>query len=86
MADRSAAELFSEIFKMLASDKPIDRQKVARRFWELSGEYDFSHYQLYCDKALIKLGLARKGVDPQYPDDGKTILYGPVEEEQDCGD
>lgn len=30
------------------------------------------------DKALVELGLARRGLDTDYPDDGEVLLYGPV--------
>lgn len=77
MADRTSASLFAEIFRMLACDEPPDRKALAKKFWDESANYDFSPYQLYCDDALIKLGLARRGVDPEFPEDGETILYEP---------
>lgn len=79
MADRTSAALFAEIFDVLASDEPMDRKALARRFYELSQGYDFSPSQMGCDEALTKLGLLRMGVDPEYPDDGETYLYGPEE-------
>ena len=48
-----------------------------KKYWKMSREYDFSEYQMEADEALLKLGLARKGVDPDYPEDGDVMLYGP---------
>jgi len=79
MADRTSAQLFNTIFTLLAKDGPIDKQKFANKVWEMTGNYDFSPCQLGCDAAIKKLGLARRGVDPEYPMDGMTMLYGPEE-------
>jgi hypothetical protein len=78
MADRTSAELFGEIFKLLAGDGPLDRTALARHFWEKSQGYDFCHYQMYCTEALMRLGLARRGIDPRHPEDGEVMLYGPA--------
>lgn len=79
MADRSSAALFAEIFKMLASNEPTSNPKaLALRFWDMRREYDFSPYQMYCDEALEALGLLRRGVDPEYPEEGETNIYGPA--------
>ena len=45
--------------------------------WALRSEYDFSDYQMESDEALIKLGLARRGIDPDYSEDEETTLYDP---------
>jgi hypothetical protein len=63
MADRTSAYLFGEIFKELAKDEPIDRAAFARRLWKMAGDFDFAWYQMYCDEALIKLGLAHRPAD-----------------------
>lgn len=79
MADRSSAALFAAIFEHLAAN-PDDRAKeFARKLWDLSRGYDFNDYQMGADQALTKLGLARRGVDPGYPNDGEAIVYGPAE-------
>lgn len=75
MADRTSAALFGEIFTILASKEKIDPKKLAARFFEMSKEYDFSNYQMGCDEALITLGLAKKGVREEYPEDGEVLLY-----------
>jgi hypothetical protein len=82
MADRTSAALFAYIFNMLAKDPTDTNKKFAARVWEKTNEYDFSPYQMYCDPALVALGLARKGVDPRYPDDGPIVLYGPEKEQE----
>lgn len=58
MADRTAAYLFGRIFTMLAEEN-IDREARAKEFWQLSRDFDFSAYQMGCDEALKKLGLAQ---------------------------
>ena len=64
------------LFEKLASD--LTPQHVeAHWLWSKQGSYDFSPYQMYVDDALVKLGLARRGVDPDEPDEGETTLYGP---------
>lgn len=79
MADRSSAYLFARIFGLI--DEHVHdaktRQKLAFEFWAESRSYDFSPYQMDCDEILMKLGLARRGVDPDYPSEGDTMLYGP---------
>jgi len=48
------------IFNYLAQD-PKQHWQFAAKVWKMSGSFDFSYYQLYCDEALLKLGLARHG-------------------------
>jgi len=77
MADRTAAALFGQLFALLAEDKPQDPKAIALDFWKQSRDYDFSHYQMYCDEALQKLGLAKMGIDP---DDGeRRLLYAEMD-------
>lgn len=78
MADRTSAELFGNIFKDLAKLKPSPwRAKTAQKYFKMIGAYDFSEYQMYADRALIELGLAHKGVNPDYPEDGVVMIYTP---------
>ena len=77
MSDRSGAYLFSRIFKLVdehVTDEK-ERKKLAREFWKETRDYDFSYYDLDCDDVLIRLGLAKKGVNPRYPEDGEVTLY-----------
>jgi hypothetical protein len=60
MADRTSAELFSEFFCYLASDLTAQHLQWAQKLWVRSEIYDFSPYQMFCDEALLELGLASK--------------------------
>lgn len=79
MADRTTAALFAAIFEHLA-EQPDDRSKAfAKWLWRQTGEYDFSPYQMYCDTALLELGLAERSKD----EDGHDCwLYGPEGERE----
>lgn len=73
MADRSSAEIFGTLFRLLASDEPIDRDKLAAFLWAQTQKYDFCPYQMYCDDALRKFDLLRtnkEGQDVYFGDDG----------------
>lgn len=76
MSDRSSAEIFGEVFRMLASDPTVQHTAWAQKIWKMSDRYDFAPEQMHCEKALQKLGLARSGVDPDYPEDGTVWVYG----------
>lgn len=78
MADRSAAYLFGSVFELIDAHVPEEkRKKVALDFWNRSRDYDFSPYQMGQEDVLQRLGLARRGVDPDWPNDGETWIYGP---------
>jgi hypothetical protein len=79
MADRTSAHLFGCIFEIIDEHvkDPQDRKVLAERFWAMSRGYDFSEYQMESDEVLERLGLARKEVDPRYPEDGPVWTYGP---------
>lgn len=79
MSDRGSAEIFSSMFTMLAEDPTPQHRALARRLWTSSQHYDFHPMQMECNEALIRLGLARRGIDPEYPDEGETTLHGPSE-------
>lgn len=66
MADRTSAYLFAEIFQLLAEHELNEKSKY---FWDLSKDYDFQPYQMYCDETLLKLGLAL------YNNETKEIEY-----------
>lgn len=79
MADRTSAGIFGSVFEHLA-EQPDDRaKKFAVWLWRQQGEYDFSPYQMGCDKALMKLGLAECRKDA---DGYKEWLYGPEGERE----
>ena len=75
MADRTSANIFGEIFCMLAENPSDEHKEMARRIFEHSREYDFSSYQMEADSACLKLGLIRRGVNPHYPDEGIMNLW-----------
>lgn len=77
MADRTSAEIFSQIFLFIHKnvDDEWRKQMMARHFWDLSWNYDFSPTQMEIDEVLLDLGLAYRGVDPDWPEDGETVLY-----------
>ena len=63
MADRTSAQLFSDIFIMLSNfhDLPQERiREIAEQVYRMVNAYDFNDCQMGCDVALIKLGLATK--------------------------
>lgn len=75
MADRTSAGLFGKVFELLAKNPTEENKTNALEFWAMRGDYDFSEYQMYCDDSLITLGLAEKGIDPEYPEDGEVVIY-----------
>jgi hypothetical protein len=76
MADRTSAGLFGKIFELLAKNPTDEHKAIAKEIFAETGEYDFSNYQMYADEPLIALGLAKKGIDPKYPEEGEVIIYG----------
>jgi hypothetical protein len=77
MSDRTSADIFSKMFKLLASDPTPQHKAWALKLWRETPYYDFSNCELGCDKELKKLDLARKRVDPEEPDEGRVMFYGP---------
>lgn len=75
MADRDSAWIFGLVFTRLATAPTPQHVRWAKDLWRKSFDYDFSPEQMCVDPALQKLGLAKKGVDPEYPDDGQVWLY-----------
>jgi hypothetical protein len=64
MADRTAAELFGDVFRLIRKHVPKKKRlEVALEYWDKAKGYDFDPYQMYCDATLIKLGLAKEVVD-----------------------
>lgn len=75
MADRTSAVIFGDIFNMLAEEPTEKNKEMANKIFDKTYDYDFSNYQMYADESLEKLGLAKKGIDPDYPEDGEIIIY-----------
>ena len=63
MADRQSASLFCTFFEYLAAAPDERAKEFAKELWRMSQEYDFNEYQMYCDDALVTLGLASKRDD-----------------------
>ena len=75
MADRTSAGLFGKVFNLLAKNPTSEHKEIAKEIFAEVGNYDFSNYQMYADDALMKLGLAKIGINPKYPDDGEVVIY-----------
>lgn len=75
MSDKINAELFGILFDVLAQNPNEENKTLAKQFFKLSDSYDFSYSQLCADEALITLGLAKRGINPEWPDEGETVLY-----------
>lgn len=75
MADRTSAEAFGTIFELLSKKPNWDSKELALKIWQISRNYDFSPCQMECNKDLVKLELAKKAIHPDYPEEGKQILY-----------
>lgn len=65
--------------RKLASDPTPQHKKWAHELWERRHDHDFHSSEMRCDEELVVLGLARRGLDPDYPEDGEKWLYGPVQ-------
>lgn len=57
MADRTSAEIFGTIFRMLAEDPTDQHKEWAARLCEEMEQYDFNAYQMDADEALETLGV-----------------------------
>jgi len=75
MADRTSAEIFGTLFKLLAENSSEENKRIAHIMFDYTSEYDFNNYQMYADEACIKLGLAKVGIDPNYPEDDECVIF-----------
>ena len=80
MADRTSAGLFRKFFELLAKNPTEEHKEIAEEIWTMRKEYDFNEYQMEADEYLIKLGLAKMGIDPGcqagiYSDSQEIVLY-----------
>jgi hypothetical protein len=82
MSDHQGAYEFGMMFRKLAEKPTDDAKEFAQLLWTLSREHDFSDDEMRADEALAKLGLARRGIDPDYPKEGEVWLYGPAKNAQ----
>ena len=46
MADRTSAEVFGRVFKLLAESPTDDRKALAARLYAMASDYDFMDYQM----------------------------------------
>lgn len=69
MADRTSADLFGYMFRMLAKSPSDEHKEMARGLWQMMRRFDFSPYQMCCNDSLIALGIAKRVSDPDRPDD-----------------
>lgn len=74
MADRNSAEIFGFIFYEIANNAGVSPDLVMK-IWAKSWQYDFTHDQMGVDRELTALGLAKRGLRPDYPEDGETLPY-----------
>lgn len=75
MSDNTSARIFSNIFDLLAKNPTQDKKEMAKEIWKLAFGYDFYPPAHFDPKSMIKLDLAKRGVDPSYPEDGEQVLY-----------
>lgn len=80
MADRSSAEIFGMMFEYLAEQADQRAKDMAHAMWDRTGNYDFNEYQMYCDDALQKLGLAKKCTKCNY------LVYHNRDHDSECED
>jgi hypothetical protein len=76
MADRTAAGIFGKIFELLAKNPTEEHKAIAKEIFAETVYYDFGSYLMDAEEALIALDLAKKGIDPKYPEVGESIIYG----------
>lgn len=77
MSDHSSAEIFGTMFAKLARNPTDEHKALAAELFKFSQNFDFSEEQMGVDRELKILGLARKGTDPRFQQDGKVWIYGP---------
>ena len=83
MADRTSCEIFTKLMELLGNRDQWDSKELALEIWNFSRDYDFAPVDLDCDEELLKLGLAKRGIDPEYPEDGEQTLYRSYNKEEE---
>lgn len=78
MADRTSARLFGKIFDLLAKNPTDEHKEIAKEIYAETIDYDFSNYQMYSDNSLIALGLAKIGINEDYPEEGEQVVYNDI--------
>jgi len=77
VSDHHSPPIFAWIFEHLAKNPTEENKKAALEAWHLMFDFDFWYGDMHCDKALEKLGLARKKPSKEYPEEGERWFYGP---------
>lgn len=75
MGDSTSARIFGNFFYHAAQLKLTKKDKLVKFMWEAQLPYDFHPSDMECDEELIELGLARRGIDPDYDPEEETVLY-----------
>lgn len=78
MVDKTIARAFGMAFGLLAENPTDEHKQIAYLIWKEIDTYDFQVCQMEADWALVKLDLAWEGIDPRWPEEGETIIFGPV--------
>lgn len=74
--DAPQAQLFGFLFKEMARFPPSqERTAYLARLWKQAEVYEFSWADMRADEALLVLGLAMKGPDPNPEAEGKEIVF-----------
>lgn len=81
MSDHQSATIFVNIFTDLARGATTPERlrwakHLARKWWALRNECDFSDREMEIDRVLVKLGLARRVDCDDWGEPGYE--YGPV--------
>jgi len=74
MADRLTAEIFRMVFEFLAERRDDRGDRLAMRLWSCRSHFDFTPAQMYCDEALLVLGLAERSIQGGVRYRGERIL------------
>jgi hypothetical protein len=60
MADRTSAEVFGNIFRLLAKKPTKDHKQLAQEIYDMTWHYDFNEYQMGLDDELDKLEVQNR--------------------------
>lgn len=75
MSDRTSARLLGKVFEILAENPIYEHKEFAKKLFAKIRDYDFSNYEMDADESLIILGLAKKEIDSECPEDGEVVIY-----------
>ena len=79
MADRSAARMMGRVFITISKNPTKQNIELAHGIYDNMGQVDFDQNQMQADEALQILGLAKKGVHPDWDDDEYWYYKGDVD-------